>query len=139
MAIFVQTNVQVIINGTDLSDHTVKVTLKDMRAKVDLTAMGATNIVYGKGLGDAEASIDFLQDFAASKVHAVLQPLISGTTPFAVEVRPTLAARSATNPAWLMSALLFEYPMLDGKVGDAAIQTFVFSNGSQSGVTYPIS
>jgi len=100
--------------------------------------MGALNIAYAKGLGDATATFDFFQDFAAAKVHATLQPLISSTTPFTVEVRPVNAARSATNPAYLMTALLFEYPMLDGKIGDANSATYTFRNASQAGVTYPI-
>jgi hypothetical protein len=139
MAIGTLTNAQVIINGVDLSDHCSSVSLTDSRANVDITAMGALNIAYAKGLGDATATFDFFQDFAAAKVHATLQPLISSTTPFTVEVRPVLAARSATNPAYLMTALLFTYPMLDGKIGDANSATYVFQNASQAGVTYPTS
>lgn len=137
MAISVLTNAQVIINGVDLSDHVSKVTLTDSRTSVDITAMGATSISVTKGLGDAKVSLEMFQDFSAAKVHATLSPLIATSTPFSVEVRPTNAARSATNPAFLMSGLLMTYPMLDGKVGDANSGTYEFVNGAQAGVTYP--
>ena len=138
MAISVLTNAMVLINGVDLSDHVSKVTLTDSRSSVDITAMGATSLAVTKGLGDAKVSLDMFQDFAAAKVHATLQPLIGSTTPVSVEVRPNNAARSATNPAFLMQGLLMTYPMLDGKVGDANAATYEFVNGAQAGVTYPI-
>lgn len=139
MAITVLTNAQVIINGVDLSDHVSKVTLTDDRNSVDITAMGATSIAVTKGLGDGKVSLDMFQDFASGKVHATLQPLISSTTPVVIEVRPVNAARSVTNPAFLMSGLLMTYPMLDGKVGDSNAATYEFVNGAQAGVTYATS
>jgi hypothetical protein len=139
MAITVLTNAQVIINGVDLSDHVSKVTLTDNRSPVDITAMGAVNTAVTKGLGDGKVSLDMFQDFAAAKVHATLQPLISSTTPVVIEVRPANAPRSTTNPAFLMSGLLMGYPMLDGKVGDANSATYEFVNGAQAGVTYATS
>lgn len=139
MAISVLTNAQVLVNGVDLSDHVSKVTCEDTRNQVDITAMGATNLTYTKGLGDGKITIEFFQDFAASKVHATLQPLIGSSTPVNVEVRPVNAARSATNPAVLMSALLMNYHALDGQVGNASAMSAEFINASQAGVTYPTS
>lgn len=141
MAIFVFTNAQVFVNGVDVSDHASKVTCKDDRNQVDVTAFGAAFVQVTKGLGQAEITIDFFQDFATSKIHQTLQPLIGSTTPIAVEVRPVNAARSATNPAFLLaSALLFTYSGLDGKVGDAAAISATFLNApGGSGMTYPTS
>src|SRR5215831_231605 len=101
--------------------------------------MGATNKAYTKGLGDGKCTLDFFQDFAAAKVHATLQPLIGSSTPFNVEVRPVNGARSPTNPAFLMSALLYDYPFLDNSVGDASSLSVEFANAAQAGVTYPTS
>jgi hypothetical protein len=102
--------------------------------------MGALNITYTKGLGDATAAFDFFQSGDVGKVHATLSPLIAATTPFAVEVRMINAARGSTNPCYFMAgALLFDYPMLDGKIGDANSASYTFRNASQAGVTYPIS
>lgn len=138
MAITTLTNAYVLVNGVDLSDHVSKVTTEDDRSQVDITAMGATNTAYTKGLGDARITLDFFQDFAAAKVHATLQPLIGSSSTVAVEVRPTNAARSATNPAILLSgALLFKYNGLDAKVGDASQTTAEFVNGAAAGMTYP--
>lgn len=139
MAISVLTNCMVLINSVDVSDHASQVSLEDNREPVDITAFGATNKAVTKGLGDASASITFFQDFAATETHATLQPLVGSSTPINVEVRPTNAARSATNPAFLMSGLLMNYQMLSGSVGEASTITAEFVNGSQTGVTYPTS
>jgi hypothetical protein len=128
---------RVLINGIDLSDHVTKVTTEDMRDQVDITAMGASNKVYGKGLGDGKITIEFLQDFAAGKVHATLQPLISTSTTFSVEIRPVNGARSATNPAVLMTALMFNYSAVDAGIGDALKISADFVNAAQTGITYP--
>lgn len=139
MAVTILTDAFISVNGVTLSDHANKVTVTDTRAKKDVTCFGATNIAYAKGLGDASVSVTFLQDFAAGKVHATLQPLISSSTPFNVEVRGTSGGRSATNPAYLISALLFDYSMIDGSVGDPSAMTADFTNASQTGVSYPTS
>jgi hypothetical protein len=138
MAISTLTNCLVLVNAVDLSDHVSKVTITDTRDSVDITAMGATSKQITKGLGDAKIAVDFFQDFAGGKVHQTLQPLIGSTTPIAVEVRPVNAARSATNPAFLLAgALMMNYTGLDGKVGDASAISAEFDNAAQAGMTYP--
>jgi hypothetical protein len=137
MAIGASTNAQVFINAVDVSDHVKKVTVEDSRDSVDITAMGATSKAVTKGLGDAKITIDLYQDFAASKTHATLQPLIGSSTPVNVEVRPVNGGRSATNPAALMSGLLMSYTFLDASVGDASEISAEFVNGAQAGMTYP--
>ncbi len=139
MAHFVLTDATVIINSVTLSDHAKAVTVEDTRDQVDLTAFGATNKTYGKGLGDGKFTIEFFQDFAAGEVHATLQPLISSTTPVTVEVRATSAARSATNPGIVMSALMFNYNPLSGSIGDASTFSAEFQNAAQGGISYPTS
>src|SRR3954470_23695439 len=116
MAIFAFTDGLVIVNGVTLSDHANQITVEDNRDSVDITAFGATSKAITKGLGDAKITVQFFQDFAASKTHATLQPLIGSSTPVTVEVRATSAARSATNPAAVISALLMNYNMIAGGV-----------------------
>lgn len=137
MAIFVMTDVHVIVNGVTLSDHGNSVEVEDSREQVDITAFGAVVKQYTKGLGDGKITIGFFQDFAAAKVHATLQPLISSSTPINVEIRPTSAARSATNPAVLMSGLLFNYTPLGGNIGAPSTISAVFANAGAAGITYP--
>lgn len=139
MAIFTLTDATVIVNGVTLSDHANNVQVEDTRDSVDITAFGATSKAVTKGLGDAKITVTFFQDFAAGKVHATLQPLIGSTTGVTIEVRATSAARSATNPAALMTGLLMNYNMLNGGVGDASTIQAEFTNSSQTGMTYPTS
>jgi hypothetical protein len=141
MASFTLTNCMVLIGGTDLSDRVRSVTISDDRDKVENTTMGATANSYAKGLGDASIKIGFVQDLATGKVHATLQPLIGSTTTTTVEVRAVNAARSATNPAFLLSnALMFNYTPLDGSIGDLSEMEVEFSNASGSGgMSYPTS
>jgi hypothetical protein len=137
MAISVLTDAMVIINGVTLSDHASKVTVEDNRDSVDVTAFGATSKAVTKGLGDAKITVQMFQDFAAGKTHATLQPLLGSSTPVTIEVRPTSGARSATNPAAVMSGLLMNYNFVDGGVGQASEISAEFVNGSQAGMTYP--
>jgi hypothetical protein len=138
MAVSVLTDVMVLINGVTLSDHSNSVTVEDNRTQVDITAFGATNFAYTKGLGDAKITVKLYQDFAAGKTHATLQPLITPSTTVAVEVRPTSGGRSATNPAALLAgALLMNYTFLDGSLNDASQITAEFINGAAAGMTYP--
>lgn len=140
MAIFTLTDAMIIINGVTLSDHGNQVTVTDSRDDKDITTFGATSKASQKGLGDASMDIVLFQDFAAGKTHATLSPLISSTTPVAVEVRPTSGARSATNPAALLaSALMFDYKFLDASVGDVPATTASFKNSGNAGMTYPTS
>ena len=138
MAVFVALDCSISINGVDLSDHARKATLVDQREKLDITAFGATSKVYTKGLGDATATIEFYQDFAAGEVHATLQPLIASSTPVTLIAKPTSAAISATNPGWTISAMLFDYNMLDASVGQPATMNVEFANASQAGVVYDV-
>jgi hypothetical protein len=139
VAIFTLTDAYVAVNSVVLSDHSNSVTVEDTRDPVDITAFGATSKATTKGLGDAKITVQFFQDFAASKVHATLQPLIGSTTPVTIEVRATSSARSATNPAALMSGLLMNYNMLAGGIGEASMITAEFVNGASAGLTYPTS
>lgn len=132
------TNALVLIGAVDLSSAVRGVHIEDSRNPVDVSAMGTSYIAETKGLGTAAITIDFLQDFTAGRVHATLQPLVGSTTPTTVEVRPTNAARSATNPAhYMASALLFTYNPLDGTIGDAAEFSAEFRNApGGTGITY---
>jgi hypothetical protein len=136
MAISVLTDAMVIVNAVTLSDHANSVTVNDTRDSVDITAFGATNKAVTKGLGDASISIDFFQDFAAGKTHATLQPLVGSSTGVVVEIRPTSGARSATNPAAVMTGLLMNYNMVAGGIGEASTISAEFVNSSQTGLQY---
>jgi hypothetical protein len=134
MAKHVLQDVFVLVNGNNVSPYVRSVTTNDERASVDVTAMGATSTQVAKGLGDASIELELYQD---NTIHNILQPLVGSSTPVAVEVRDTSAARSASNPATLLSqALLMGYPAIDGSVGDASVIKVTFVNAG-AGMTYP--
>lgn len=136
MAILANNDCMIIVNGVTLSDHANEVTTEDSRDAMDVTAFGAVSKAVAKGLGDAKITIKLFQDYAAAKTHATLSPLIASTTGVVIEVRPTSAARSATNPACLMTGLLMSYAFVDGGVGEISEITAEFVNSSQAGMTY---
>jgi hypothetical protein len=129
------TNAKVIVNSIDLSDHCTAASVETTRDEVDVTAMGAVQKVNTPGLGDATITCTFLQDYAAGSVDATLSGLSSTTTPFTVEVRPVNAARSATNPAYVLTALMYGYTPVAGSVGDALTIDISFRNASQTGLS----
>jgi len=138
MATFVLTDALVIVNGVTLSDHANSVKVTDNRDQLDASTFGATAKIYRKGLGDASIEVGFFQDYAGGSVYATCQPLIASSTPIAVEVRPTSAARSATNPAHLLSqALLFTFEPLSASFGAMTGFTAMFVNAGNAGMTYP--
>jgi hypothetical protein len=128
-------NGYISVNGVNLSDHATSISVETTRAEVDVTAMGAANTVNNPGLGDATISVTFLQDFAAGSVDATLSALSSSNTPFTVEVRPVNGARSATNPGYSMSSLMYGYSPVAGGVGDAMTVDITFRNAAQAGLS----
>lgn len=117
MAELVFTDCFLQVNGVDLSDHVKQVTLSYSAEPVDKTAMGLGTRTFMAGLKNWALEVTFNQDFAAAEVDATLFGLV-GAAAHTVEVRPTSAARSATNPGYNGQAVLMEYPPLGGNVGD---------------------
>lgn len=125
MAKFVLKDAAVLINGTSIADHVSSVTVESTFDEVDSTGMGV-NAAGGKyreflqGLGDATITLSVFQDFAASNVDAIFWPLSQSGGTFGVEVRPTSAAASSTNPKYTMTGILTTYNPIAGAVGDAS-------------------
>lgn len=138
MATFAANDVMVIINGVTLSDHAFNVDSTDDRDQLEATTFGAGAKIFRKGLGTASATIQFYQDFAGGSVYATLQPLINSTTPFQIELRPTSAARGATNPGIVIAqALLFSFKPLAAGIGAMVTFEATFLNAGSAGMTYP--
>ncbi len=120
MAEVVLTDAVVMVNAVDLSDHVRQVTVNINSEEKDFTAMGAAGKARRAGLRDDSYEIEWNQDFAAGEVDATFWPLV-GAAPFAVEVRATTAAKSATNPSYEGNAILTSYNPIDGAVGDELV------------------
>jgi hypothetical protein len=137
MSKFVLRDAYVAINGTAYSDHASSCTIEDKAAEIDVSSFGPAGYTeIAQGLRDATITVEFFADFAASEVNSTLQPLYAGGGTFGLEVRPTSGTRSATNPAALLTARLFNYSGFTGKVGEAATTEAIFRNASTAGLTW---
>jgi hypothetical protein len=105
------------INGVDLSDHGLSVTLNYKSDEKDDSAFGDDTRVRVCGVKEWDISITFKQDYAAGKVDATLFDLV-GAAAFTVAVKPTSGATSATNPCFTGSCILTDYKPLAGGWGD---------------------
>jgi hypothetical protein len=120
MAKFVLKDAFVSINSVTLSDHIASVEVSTTIEDVDVTAMGATGHNRVMGLRNESVTLTFLQDYAAANVDATLWPLYSAGTSFPIEIRPTSAAASPTNPKWTGNCFITSYPPVSGAVGSRA-------------------
>jgi hypothetical protein len=119
VAKFVATDVKVLINGTNLSDHIAQVSLEQTSDEIETTAFGTEwRQRIGGGLKDASISIDFHQDFGAGSVDAILSPLFGSIA--TVVVTPTSGSVSATNPSFTGTFSVVQYSPVASSVGDLA-------------------
>src|SRR4051812_39489483 len=131
MAKFINQDIVVSINGVDLSDHADNVSITLERTQVDVSGFNSTGAKeFLPGPSDQTVTIEFLQDFAASKVHATLEPLYTNSSTFPMSIKPTSSSVSATNPRFWGTASLFNYGGLDGALGDASKISVVFKSAN---------
>lgn len=135
MAKIVLKDAYVLVNSVNLSDHCEQAAINISADEVDFTAFSDNYKEKGQGIKDASITLTMQQDFAAGSVDATLWPLFNAGSTFPVEIRPTSAARSATNPAFLMTGVLLAYSPLDGSVGDKSTTDVEIQNGAQAGLT----
>lgn len=134
MAKLVLTNAQVFVNAVDISNHVSSVTIESTRDEVDVTSMGDTSKEIVLGLNDVTFTVTIFNDYAAASLDSQMFPLHQTNTPFVVEVRPVNGARSTSNPAYTITALLPSYSPIAGSIGDAATTDLVFRNAAQTGM-----
>lgn len=133
MAKHVFRDATVTINGVDLSSNTNEITVEDTADEVDVTGFSSSGYrEFAQGLKDATITATFFQDFAASKVHATLQPLYESGGTFTVVVNPKQSGTSVAS----MVAKLFAYNGIGGAVGDAHTVQATFRNAGTAGVTW---
>ena len=120
MAKFVATDYKVTINGTDFSQSIAQVNLEISSDDVETTAFGGTFRTRIGGLKDGTLQLDFMQDFGAGSVDAVLFPLIQNNSLATVVITPTSGTVSATNPSYTALCLVNQYTPFASSVGDLA-------------------
>jgi hypothetical protein len=129
MARIVLTDVGVLINNVDLSDHVAAVTISQNFDEVQTTAFGDGGRTRVAGLEDSSITLSFHQDFASGDVDATIAPLIGSTATFNIGAFGTAVAASGTAPRYTGTVLLTEWTPLNGTVGDL----------STADVTWPVS
>lgn len=127
MAKLVYTNPLITINSVDLSDHIASVSINETFAEVPTTAFGSSAVTRVAGLGDHSITLTFHEDYAAASVHATIYPLKGTTT--TVTVKPVNTTTSSTNPSFSLTALVTEWPTINGSIGELAV----------ADVTWPVS
>ena len=133
MAKFLLKDVKVMVGTTDLSNHAFNVDTPMTKEQVDVSGFSATGTLeYLSGAADQSIVIQFENDFAASSVHATLEPIFRTGTPTLVWVSPTSAAISATNPAFGGQGILFEYNGLSGALNARSETTATFKPATGS-------
>ena len=137
MSKFTMRNAYISVNGTNLSDHCSAVTVEDKTDQIDLTSFGPSGYKeYAQGFHDATITATFFQDFAANEVHSVLYPIYSSGGTCYIQVRADSGAVAGTNPEARLTARMYSYTGLGGKVGDASSTDVTFSNGSTAGLVW---
>ena len=116
-----------ITTTTDWSDHIKAVKVNLSRANVDFTNFGSGAFVENKpGLANADVSIDFFNDFAASNVDATFGAAVIANTLLYLDIKPTSSARGTGNPSYVFAVYVSSYPPLGATVGSAAEVTVGF-------------
>jgi hypothetical protein len=139
MARDVLTDVSVIINNVDLSDHIASVELSQNIDEVETTAFGDGGRTRVGGLEDSSVTLSFHQDYAALSVDATIGPLVGGTAALKLVPKGTAGTVSATNPIYTFNCLITEWQPMSGAVGDlnTADITWPVSGRITRGTTLP--
>jgi hypothetical protein len=118
MAKFYAQDYKITVGTTNLSTSINSVTLDISADEIETTSFGSTYRTRIGGLKDASVSLDFMQDFAAGSVDALLFPLMGSTV--SVAIAPTSGTVSATNPEYRFTALVTQYQPYASSTGDLA-------------------
>lgn len=112
------------VSGTITSSVDMSAMIQQVAIPLNVNEIDASNFGSGgykinlAGLKDATVQLTFNQDFAASQVDATIwTTLVFGATVY-IDVNPTTAARSATNPSYVFAVVVGDYTPITGKVGD---------------------
>ena len=121
MAKYMVATPQITVNAVDLSDHLTDVALTYEADEIETTSSGTTvaNKSFIAGLRSWKVDATIQQDYAASSVDATLFALV-GAAAFPVILKPTSAAKGATNPEFTGNCILTSYPPMSGAVGELA-------------------
>ncbi len=93
----------------------------------DKTAMGANSRAKIAGLKDWNVTVEFNQDFASSDYDKFMFGLVGkSSTAIWLDIRPTTAKGSASNPRYTGRGVMEGYNPISGSVGDLAVHSVTF-------------
>lgn len=128
-------NAMVLVNSVDRSAQAYSIDIASSRADIDVSSFGDTALEKILGLADVTVTIGFWNDYTAAALDSQLYALHTSSTSFPLELRPVNAARSTSNPAYVLSGVwLAEYHPLNFDMGSAASSDVTFLNASQTGL-----
>lgn len=134
MAKRVLLDVDIEVNGQDISNHCRSVSVETEDEEVDVTGFQASAREILKGLKDANIELEVFLDYSAAATDALFWPLSQTQTPFSVKVRPSSGPVASDNPSYEMMALLFAFAPISGDVGTAATTTIPLRNATAAGL-----
>lgn len=113
-----------IASPVDISQWVVSISTPFTADQKDSTTMGSGGwSSMALGIKHASVSIGVIQDYSASAFNATIWPYFDTGVVMYMDVKPTSASRSATNPSYVMAVLVASYTPVEGKVGDLVAPT----------------
>lgn len=125
MAKFAATDYKITVAGVDFSTNLNSVELSQEADDLETTAFGQSWRSRIGGLKNASVTLNFMQDFAAGSVDAVLNPLLGSIA--TVIVQSASGTVSATQPKYTAECLVTSYSPFASSVGDIATLSVTWS------------
>jgi len=124
----INTDIKVVVNGRNLSDHAFGVDTPSTKEQIDVSGFSPTGVrEFLPGVEDQTITVSFLQDFGTNSVHQTLQPLYESGTPFPFYVMPDSdLGTSSTNPLFGGTAIIYDYNGLSGALNSRGELTATF-------------
>jgi hypothetical protein len=120
MAVFAATDYVITINGTAMTTMIQSAELTISTDPLDASAFGSSWKVQQGGGRSGTLSLTFNQDYAASKVDALISAVIMHATTWGTPVAFTIANASSGAITYSGSVLISEYTGVGAKWGDLA-------------------
>ena len=134
MAKFINTDVKVVVNNRNLSDHAFRVSTPSEKEQIDVSGFSPTGTrEFLPGVADQTIEVGFLQDFGTNSVHQTLEPLYTAGSAFPLFVQPDSdVGTSASNPIFGGTASLYTYDGLNGELNSRGEVTATFKPAAGS-------
>lgn len=138
MGKFLLTSVEVLIDGTDLSNYCFSIDTPEESEQVEVSGFNtARTREFLAGLRDQTITLQMLQDFGAGGPHGVLAPLFESGDSFEIWIKPDAgAAVSATNPQFGGEAQMLSYNGLSGELNARSEITVTIKPAANEGFAW---